>query len=191
MRLDDFIILTLHHSDRKMIAGRTLLQKTLYFLNAKIHLGFEFSPHYYGPYSSEITESIAGLSASGIIKEEIETYPPFSFGATFETRKYIYQLTEFGQKISTLAEKRNMAEAEKIRGILNEMKEAGKIDDYRSLSVAAKMHHIVKSKKRIKSSEILSEAKALNWSISEDDAKAAIKFLEDMDLIKIVKVKKS
>lgn len=71
------------------------------------------------------------------------------------------------------------------------MEQAGAVGDYKNLSLAAKMFHIVKRKKSVKTSEILSEAKVLAWNISEEDAKAAVKFLENIKLIKIVKEKKS
>ena len=36
--------------------------------------------------------------------------------------------------------------AQSIKNTLKQMKEIGAVDDYRSLSVAAKMHHILKCK---------------------------------------------
>jgi uncharacterized protein YwgA len=187
MRLDELILLTLEYSDKKLIAGRTLLQKTLYFINEKMGLGIEFSPHYYGPYSTQITDEIASLSAAGIVEEDVETFPSFGFGVTFEPRKYRYQLTEQGQKIAKLAEKRNRTDAKCVKKILETMKLAGAADDYKSLSVAAKMYHILKAKERMRASEILDEAKALDWSINEEEAKAAVNVLRNMGLIEVTK----
>ena len=72
MRVDELLILTLHYSEKGMIAGRTLLQKTLYFLNEKLDFGIGFTPYYYGPYSAEVADTISSLKACGIIKEIIE-----------------------------------------------------------------------------------------------------------------------
>lgn len=187
MRLDELILLTLYYSDEKLIAGRTLLQKTLYFINEKMELGIEFIPHYYGPYSTQIADEIASLSAAGIVQEDVETFPSFSFGVTFEPRKYMYRLTEQGQEIAKLAERRNGTDAERVKRILETMKSAGAADDYKSLSVAAKMYHVLKAKKRMRASQILGEAKALGWSLNEEEAKAAVEVLKNLGLVEVKK----
>lgn len=191
MKIDDLILLILKYSDKNMIAGRTLFQKTMYFVQVKLNMDFEFSPHYYGPYSALVADKITDLCAIGFLKENIEAFSPLSFGVSFEPRKYTYILTEKGQEIAQLAEKRNIDVAKTIEQIIGKMKEIGAIDDYRSLSVAAKMYHIVKNKKQMKPSEILTEAKALDWNINQEEAKKAIKFLVNMDLVKISKTKSS
>jgi uncharacterized protein len=189
MRLDEVIIITISSSDKRMIAGRTLLQKTLYFINEQLNCGFDFSPHYYGPYSSAISDELANLRASGVIEEKVDTYSNFDFGATFEPRRYTYQLTKLGEIVANNIQKLNEEESEQIKAILVKMKEAGLADDYKNLSVAAKMYHILKIDKRAKASQILNEAKVLNWNINQDEAKAAVGFLETMGLIKVVEKK--
>ncbi len=89
MKTYELVILTLSYSDRGMIAGRTLLQKTLYFLNEKLGLGIDFIPYYYGPYSAEVTEVISSLKATGVVEEKVETFSSFNFNVTFEPRRYI------------------------------------------------------------------------------------------------------
>jgi uncharacterized protein len=187
MRSEELILLTIYYSDKKMIAGRTLLQKTLYFLNEKLKQDIEFAPHYYGPYSSQIADEISSLSAAGFIRENIETFTSFSFGTTYEPRKYIYQLTESGMQFSKIIEGKDREFAMRINQILNDMKAAGAIDDYKSLSIAAKMYHILKKKQRGKPSEILSEATALDWHIDTEEAETAIEFLKNMRLIEVEK----
>ena len=184
MRADESILLTLSYSEKKMIAGRTLLQKTEYFLNEKIGLGIEFTPYYYGPYCTEIADALESLKSSGIVKEEIVEYPSFDFRITFEPRKYIYHLTDIGKDIAEVIEEKYQDEAEQIKKSLSEMRDLGMAHDYKNLSVAAKMHHILKlEEKSMTSDEIMGEAEALGWNISEDDAETAITFLEELDLI--------
>lgn len=184
MRADESILLTLLYSEKEMIAGRTLLQKTEYFLNEKIGLGIEFTPYYYGPYCTEIADALESLKASGIVKEEIVEYPSFDFHITFEPRKYIYYLTDIGKDIAKFIEEEYRDEAERIKRSLYEMQKLGIVHDYKNLSIAAKMDHILKLEgKPMTSDEILEEAKALGWKISEDEAKTAITFLEELDLI--------
>ena len=184
MRVDESILLTLLYSEKKMIAGRTLLQKTEYFLNEKIGLGIEFTPYYYGPYCTEIADALESLKASGIVKEEIVEYPSFDFHITFEPRKYIYYLTDIGKDIAKFIEDKYRDEAKRIKQSLYEMQELGMVQDYKNLSIAAKMDHILKLEgKPMTSDEILEEAKALGWKISEDEAKTAITFLEELNLV--------
>jgi len=185
MRMDDLILLTLKYSDKHMIAGRTVFQKTLYFISQKMKLDLEFVAHYYGPYSTQVTEQIADLCASGLITEQVEGFGSFSFGVAFEPRKYTYSLSEKGQEVVQLAEKRNTDAGKSIKQILEKMKELGTVDDYKSLSVAAKMHHILKNKGQMKPSEILNEAKALDWNINKEEAEAATNFLLKMELAKV------
>ncbi len=184
MRADESILLTLLYSEKGMIAGRTLLQKTEYFLNEKIGLGIEFTPYYYGPYCTEIADALESLKASGIVNEEIVEYPSFDFHITFEPRKYIYYLTDIGKDIAKFIEEEYGDEAEQIKRSLYEMQKLGMVHDYKNLSIAAKMDHILKLEGKPRTyEEILEEAKALGWKISEDEAKTAITFLEEWNLI--------
>ncbi|MFZ3058405.1 MAG: hypothetical protein WA102_01590 [Candidatus Methanoperedens sp.] len=182
--MDDLILLTLLHTDEKMIAGRTLLQKTLYFLNEKVRLGFYFTPHYYGPYSPEIPETMESLISSGIIIEKIDEFPAFDVSIAFEPRKYTYKLTKIGKEIAKHIEKKYPDEARNIEKELNQMKKFGLAHDYKNLSIAAKMYHILKiENKPMTTYEIMEEAKALNWEIEEVKAQEALKFLKGIKMI--------
>lgn len=191
MRTDELIMLVLKYSDKNMIAGRTLFQKTLYFIQEKLALDLDFAPHYYGPYSTQVTDEIADLCAVGFISENIEALAPFSFGSSYEPRKYSYHLTEKGDEVSQLVERKNISDAKDIEGFLVKMKDIGAIDDYKSLSVAAKMHHILKNKGPVKVEEVLNEAKALDWNIDQAEAEKAIDFLLKMGLDEVRKIKSS
>lgn len=183
MRLDDFIILTLLHSDEKMIAGRTLLQKTLYFLNVTLQLGFDFIPHYYGPYSPKITEMVEGLKSRGIVDEKIDKFPVFNVSVEYEPKKYTYMLTKIGREIAGIIQNENPEEAHKIEQELSLMKKFGYTNDYKNLSIAAKMYHILKREnKPMTTYEIMEEAKVLDWDIGEKEAQEALEFLKGMKL---------
>lgn len=46
------------------LVGKTRLQKSVYFLEARgVGYGFDFSYHYYGPYSEELSEASTDASA--------------------------------------------------------------------------------------------------------------------------------
>ena len=180
----ELVLLTLLYSEKQMIAGRTLLQKTLYFLNEMLDLDIDFRSYYYGPYSSEITDCLDSLKATGIVSENIEQLPAFDFNVTFEPRKYTYFLGSTGENIAKDIEKTKLDAAEKIKNILSEMEKYGMVHDYKNLSIAAKMHHILKKEKRpLKPEEILEEARALEWHIDEQEATAAISFLKQIKMI--------
>lgn len=181
----ELVLLTLLYSEKQMIAGRTLLQKTLYFLNEMLDLDIDFRSYYYGPYSSEITDCLDSLKATGIISENIEQLPAFDFNVTFEPRKYTYFLGDTGESIAKDIEKTKLSDAEKIKNILSEMKRYGVAHDYKNLSIAAKMHHILKKEnKPMEPEDILEEAKALEWHIDKKEASDAISFLKQIKLIK-------
>lgn len=186
MKTYELVISTLSCSDRGMIAGRTLLQKTLYFLNEKLELGLDFVPYYYGPYSTEITEVTSSLKASGIVEEKVETFLPFNFNVAFEPRRYIYQLTGMGRQIAGLIRDRNSEKAKRIKQVIEKMKELGISHDYKNLSIAAKMDHILKiESKPMTTQQILEEANAIDWKIEKKEAEEAIDFLEELKLIKV------
>jgi len=180
------VILTLKYSDAMMIAGRTLLQKTLYFLNEKLSLGLDFTPYYYGPYSNEVAEVTSSLKAAGLLDERVETFPAFNFSVTFEPRRYTYRLTDIGKEFADLLVARDEERATKIKTILGKMREQGATNDYKNLSIAAKMHQILRiEKKHMTPEEILEEAKSIGWDIEEKEAESAIAFLEQMGLIEV------
>ena len=76
------------------VKGRTRVQKDICILkyNDKIPFNFDFNSHYYGPYSSELTDTMDTMVASGFIKEVIMILPQGIL-------RYDYRLTEEGKKL--------------------------------------------------------------------------------------------
>jgi len=187
MTIDDIIILSLYYSEDEMIAGRTLLQKTLYFLNKKLRLGINFSPYYYGPYSKDITDELENLKASDLIHEEIKEFKPIDYNVTFEPRKYIYRLGETGAKLAERLERNDAILAKEIKQTLDFMRENNATDDYKILSIAAKMDNILESeKKAMYVDEILEEAQILGWKISNAEAQSALELLKKLEMVENV-----
>lgn len=184
MRTDEILMLVLHECDSKMVTGRTLLQKTIYFLNEKNNFGIEFKPHYYGPYSSEVADAAESLKESGIIKEFVVEIPTFDTQGGFEAKRYTYTLTEIGTEIAKNLEKKHFDTAEKIKDQLYSMEKLDGIYNYNNLSIAAKMYHILKiEKKNMTIDEIHEEAKALGWNVGMVESEKAINFLKDLKLV--------
>jgi hypothetical protein len=171
------VLLTLFYSERRMVAGRTLLQKTLYFVARRVGIELSFKPHFYGPYSVDLAELVEGLRESGLICQRSEPLPSYNFGASFEPRRYTYYLTDEGTVLARVIEQRRPGLAQAIRQILATMKQAGIEDDYKSLSVAAKVHHILGSRDQTAGTTVIEEAQKLNWSITNEEAESAARFL--------------
>jgi len=186
MRTDEIIILVLYYSEKGMITGRTLLQKTLYFLNEKLSFKLDFTSYYYGPYCAEVKEVMGSLSRAGFVEETVETFSPLDFDVTFEPRRYRYEMTKVGKELASTIQSRDSKNAKKIKSILETMKRLGADDDYRTLSIAAKMHRILRIEgKSMTGERILEEARALDWKINAQEADAAMEFLKSMELINL------
>lgn len=179
------LLLMLGSSEEKMISGRTLLQKTIYFLNVMLGLGIEFVPYYYGPYSRAVAGSLQALQSSGLVDEIIRHYPPFDYRGAHESRLHIYRLNEYGQAAYNDIRQKEPELAGKVEEMLEKMKGYAQSSDYKSLSISAKMYHILhEAGKAITVEEILSQASEIGWEITVNDAVEALKFLQGMDLIK-------
>jgi uncharacterized protein YwgA len=76
-----------------VIKGRTRMQKLMFLLQKQSDVSrfFEFRPHYYGPYSRELTEMLAALVRAGLVKEDITEKD--------EMREYAYSVTELGKDL--------------------------------------------------------------------------------------------
>jgi uncharacterized protein YwgA len=83
------------------VNGRTRVQKDICILkhDAGIPFNFDFEPHYYGPYSSELTDTVDTLIAAGLLEERIEFLPPGIF-------RYDYALTGEGKRMFSSIENR-------------------------------------------------------------------------------------
>jgi len=186
MRVTEVILFTLDsfNSFNEEISGRTLLQKAIYFINTIYNFGLEFTPHYYGPHSNETSEEIQGLVAAGFIEEVNKKLPPLDFGGAHESRLYIYRLTESGKKLVEHLRSQISDVANKVELVVGKILEAdGTETREKTLSISAKMHHILTLTKRpVDVEEILEEAEVIGWQISREEAIKAIEFLKKLGL---------
>ncbi len=182
MLLGDLILVIVDYSGGRFI-GRTLLQKRIFFLNELLQLGIRFSPHYYGPYSKEVSRSIDNLVAVGFLDEVVESfgYEPI-WG---ETRRYIYKLTDDGREILAGIKEKEGRKLVEVTDCLNVMGSYNQASDYNRLSKAAKVYHIVKAKGPITLQRIKEEADKLGWQLraSGTEMGEIVSFLENLGLI--------
>ena len=155
-------------------ATQTVIQKLCYFLKVKGIINVEFRPHYYGPYSDVVYESLSSFVGLEFIDEELERS---SFS---QWRKYTYTPSEDGRKI--LERVRQGAEYNKAKEIIEK---CGKISnfDLDILAAAAKVYYILKREgKGIYESQIYEKAKRLGWEIDDKNIKKAVDLLEALAL---------
>ena len=189
MNIGHLILAVVGYSKDSTIRGRTLLQKTVYFVNELLNQKIDFSPHYYGPYSEVVARATDSLVAVGLLTETVYKLPPFDPGANFDAKRFTYELNKAGIEVLHELEKgKGKEEFEQVKMIVEEMQQLAGMD-YKYLSVAAKMHHILKrhNKKAISAEEISKEAEILGWTLSKEDIKGVIDFLQKMRSATVVR----
>lgn len=153
---------------------RTKIQKIMYFASQKGLIEDTFIPHYYGPYSREVADTTESLVSIGFLREDIRLFR--------EGMGYKYSLTEDGKlvledMISTKISPENYAGLSKIA---ETCKDATPI----LLSIAAKVHFILKQKNEPMTPEQICEhAKGLNWEITSEQIEAACELLKKLELV--------
>jgi len=92
--IDISLLIAFFGSYNSKVRGRTRIQKDVCILKYrdKIPFNFEFESHYYGPYSSELADTINTLVAAGLLKQNVTRLSP-------DIRRYDYALTEEGKEM--------------------------------------------------------------------------------------------
>lgn len=197
MHITDLILLVIESEGEKGLRGRTLLQKKFYFLSVLQREDLGFRPHYYGPYSSWLTENLDILASTGFIKEITETFSTDRniFG---EIRRHTYSLTDDGKIIMAEIQKENefnsnsasMNEAElelkNWHKAIEHINSQPLANDFNKLSIAAKVHYILSEKGEATTEQVRQIASDYGWKLSESDIEKVLSFLEALSLISIV-----
>lgn len=181
MKPRDFVLLAYRAFDGHM-RGKTTLQKRVYFLAVKLKYDLGYGPHYYGPYSSEVSDINDELKSLGYLEESVSNWGVNSCG--FEISRYDYELTEDGDRIVERKKDQYPDWWQKISQTAGLMKEADPLS-YMELSIAAKAYFIL-DRERDGSADIetiKTIARKFGWSCTEDDLEKAASFLERVDLI--------
>lgn len=197
MHIHDLILLVIESEGEKGLRGRTLLQKKFYFLSVLQREDLGFRPHYYGPYSSWLTENLDILASIGFIKEITETFSTDRniFG---EIRRHTYSLTDNGEIIMAEIQKENefnsnsvsMNEAElelkSWHKAIERINSQPLANDFNKLSIAAKVHYILSEKGEATTEQVRQIASDYGWKLSESDIEKVLSFLEALSLISMV-----
>lgn len=168
----DLVLSIVALNPEKRIHGRTLLQKQAFFVGQRLGLEVEFQPHYYGPYSSAVANAAETLVAVGFLREQVELFS--------EARRHTYSLTEEGKAVYEHLSN-NDPSFGRVGEEIERMAQSGLRDDYRSLSLAAKVFYIVNAAQgTITKSKIEEEARKLGWAIGDEDVEKAATFLNTL-----------
>jgi uncharacterized protein YwgA len=167
------------------VKGRTLLQKTCYFVSVLLDREREgdFKAHFYGPYSPSLDGTLNELVSIGLLQQR-----KIGFGAAdrsgFEIRRNDFELTDAGKEIVALVKKRDAAEWAEIERRIRRIHDAGD-PGYVELSISAKVYFIVSSRdEKLTRQAITRHAQSLGWDISPESIEKAITFLERLDLVR-------
>jgi hypothetical protein len=105
-----------------------------------------------------------------------------------EVRRYTFKLTDEGKEI--MQKNKKTSDYRNIKKILEKLGKFAVSKDYDKLSKAAKIYHIVKSKRKITKIGIKEEAKKLSWNLTKNEITDMSSFLQKLGLIKIIQPKK-
>lgn len=184
MKTSDFLLCVMGAMGGS-VNGRTLLQKTCYFVSVQLEgeIDLDFKAHYYGPYSPIIDNALARMTGLGFVEQSTKGFGSAN-SAGFEIRRNDYKFTEDGEEIFEFLCKRNAQEYRRIEKAVNNIKAAGE-PDYRELSIAAKAYYIIHNQGgAVTIGAIRSEARELGWEVEPQSLDHAVNFLENLNLIR-------
>ena len=134
--------------------GRTLVQKKMYFLSVLANEDFGFRPHYFGPYSSYASTSLAALGEADFVKE---TRVGYGIATDFgEMSRYDYGLSASGKEVV----KERPEIVSQYREYLDKINNSGVASDINTISIAAKVHFIVSGQGPTTIAQVKQQAKS-------------------------------
>ena len=182
MHIQDLILLVIGSEKRKSLRGRTTLQKKLYFLSVLEETDLGFGPHYYGPYSSLVAENLDILVSARFLNEKKETFETDQniFG---EIRRHTYSLTPDGDII--MDEIRKESGYTDWKQALDTLNSQPLVNDFNTLSIAAKVYYIVNQQGSATPEQIRKVANEFGWKLNKSQIENVLSFLEDLSLISV------
>jgi uncharacterized protein YwgA len=185
MNAYDFVHLALYALGDE-VRGKTKLQKTIYFLGilsgSKDDLGFR--PHFYGPYSAEVSDAVAHLRSLGFVDQNVSSWGSKD-EAGFEVARYDFRLNDEGRSAADTKARKYPDELRRLRDAVEKF-ERMKDQDYEKLSIAAKTYFMLGEKRGKAGKEELARlAQKFGWSVNPDQVSEAARFLESLGLVRL------
>jgi uncharacterized protein YwgA len=175
----EFVLLLVGALPERRIEGRTKLQKVGYFFGLQLGIGrsLAYRPHFYGPYSAEVAEAASMLVALGFLTESV--LPGAVDEKGFERKKYVYALTEEGEKAVVILSKRvDPGFINKLENAVQTLQSVIKTD-HMPLSCAAKVFWHTKGQD-IPETDIQKKAGTTGWELDESQISGAVGFLQEL-----------
>ncbi len=163
-------------TNEEIVIGRTSIQKIAYFARqtCKNLVLSQFTPHFYGPYSSEVSIVLEDLVGYSFVDEKK------IHGRRYDA--YTYKLSKDGKTI--IKDVKDKDAYENIGELVKRCYDACYLKS-KPLSYAAKLHYILNSSKEKASiDELKIRGKELNWEIKDGDIKQGIDLLKKLKLEK-------
>jgi len=165
------------------IAGRTTLQKILYFGMIKNTVNATYRPHYYGPYSADVAGALQTITSCHFVDEAMDTSENKKPNESFEWKRYTYALNDEGKEVTRYLKEGSPKEYEEIKKIVTICKTTARLDP-NILSWAAKVHYILRQENRqMTHDEISNVAESLNWKLGKPQIDSGTNLLKELSLI--------
>lgn len=183
MEISDAIIVAVKIAGNNVL-GRTSIQKLIYFLSIFGIVEVKYLPHYYGPYSADVSSSIQILSSIDFLKEKIETPETTGYSVPENWKRYLYSLSTDGEQLAKDIKKSDTLEYGEIYRIIKICKDSVNFNPD-ILSWAAKINYIISKKGEPMTYEaIINTADSFGWKLSPEQVNMGVKLLKNLNLCK-------
>ncbi len=135
-----------------------------------------YVPHYYGPYSAEVSILLEELVSLGLLDEKKTLFVPSNY------QRYDYVLSDDGKSVIETLEADNEGEYKELERIVNITKE--KTDfDVNTIACAAKIKYLLgKQKRPMTKRDMVNKANNCGWKLNNDQLDGAISLLKELKL---------
>jgi|SRR5438034_1264784 len=162
--------------------GRTTLQKLAYFESEAGLFPARFKPHYYGPYSQEVANTVEELVSLGYLQETVtllgEQQESWLAALSGGVKIYSYELTREGRELTERLMKSDPSGWKKLDNLVKSIKKHSRLSPG-VLAMAAKVHFALKGidRKSVTIDQLVGEAEKYNWKLTEGQIRSAAELL--------------
>ncbi len=161
-------------SSAQPISGRTAIQKIAYFESIKLGHDLKYKPHFYGPYSPVVDQTLMDLIVSDYVEERART-------TLLDRTLYSYSLTDDGLELVEQVKKRDPGTFSLIKQVVEECSKYG--NSINVLSCAAKVYFLLTQKgSTLSNNEAIEMGRTFNWELSEGEIESGSRLLSGLGL---------
>lgn len=170
------------------LRGRTALQKLAYFASVKGIGRFKFGPHYYGPYSKEVSSAADLLVGFDLLEERAEILgeraDPWLQEIGGDMKAYTYTLTSEGEKFVKESKTKNFRDWEELGKLVEDCRTESDLSPA-ILASAAKIHYLLSSGTltQLTPESVSQAASKFGWSLSATDVRRTEALLTRLGVI--------